>query len=224
MNFGLDVEISVDNGAELAKKTFNPRLGIVGGISILGTRGTVKPFSHAAYQATIGQCLDVMQASGLSCPNMTTGGRSERFLRQNRKQIDESACVQVADFFSFAMHAAGLRGFTAVRWGVFFGKLVKQALGHASTHAHKSPLDLGTLAMWSAHCAFPSMLCEQVAKANTALEALELLTPHPQSQTLFALLTRKAAGHARHFSGRDMAVDYLLFNFDGQILYSTEDA
>jgi cobalt-precorrin-5B (C1)-methyltransferase len=107
---GADVEIRVDRGEEIARKTFNPRLGIVGGISILGTRGTVKPFSNAAYQATIRQCLDVMAACGVERPCLTTGGRSERFLRQARPDTPETACVQVADFFFYSMREAGRRG------------------------------------------------------------------------------------------------------------------
>lgn len=221
---GLEVEISVDRGEELARKTFNPRLGIVGGISILGTRGTVKPFSNAAYQATIRQCLDVMQACGVGTPCLTTGGRSERFLRQARPQTPETACVQVADFFSYSMKEVGRRGFDSALWGVFFGKLVKQAQGHRYTHARSAELDLGILADWCADCGFKRHICEEVAGANTAMQALELLAPLPQSTALFTLLTDKAAEAARAFCGRDLRVGYLLFDFTGQILHQSAEA
>jgi cobalt-precorrin-5B (C1)-methyltransferase len=220
----LDVEIRVDRGEELAKKTFNPRLGIVGGISILGTRGTVKPFSNAAYQATIRQCLDVMQACEVGTPCLTTGGRSERFLRQARPQTQETACVQVADFFSFSMREVGRRGFNSVLWGVFFGKLVKQAQGHRYTHARSSELDLTILADWCAQCGFTPQICREVAGANTAMQVLELLTPLPESSNLFALLTDKAAAFAHLFCGREVRVGYLLFDFSGQILHATTEA
>lgn len=221
---GLEVEIRVDRGEELATKTFNPRLGIVGGISILGTRGTVKPFSNAAYQATIRQCLDVMQASGLTRPCLTTGGRSERFLRQARPETPEMACVQVADFFSYSMKEVGLRGFDSVLWGVFFGKLVKQAQGHRYTHARSAELDLTILATWCAECGFTPDICREVAGANTAMQVLELLAPLPEARPLFSLLTSKAAAFARLFCGREVGVGYLLFDFAGQVLYATPEA
>jgi cobalt-precorrin-5B (C1)-methyltransferase len=221
---GLEVEIRVDRGEELAQKTFNPRLGIVGGISILGTRGTVKPFSNAAYQATIRQCLDVMQACGVRTPCLTTGGRSERFLRQARPQTQETACVQVADFFSFSMREVGRRGFDSVLWGVFFGKLVKQAQGHRYTHARSSELDLTILATWCAQCGFTPQICQEVAGANTAMQVLELLKPLPETSILFALLTEKAAASARLFCGGEVRVGYLLFDFSGQILHATTEA
>ncbi|KAF5044341.1 Cobalt-precorrin-5B C(1)-methyltransferase [anaerobic digester metagenome] len=219
-----DVEIRVDRGEEIAQKTFNPRLGIVGGISILGTRGTVKPFSNAAYQATIRQCLDVMEACGVKQPCLTTGGRSERFLRQARPDTPETACVQVADFFFYSMREAGRRGFAAVQWGVFFGKLVKQAQGHRYTHARSADLDLSALAGWCAECGFPADVCADVAGANTAMQALQTVAPMPQAQRLYALLTGKASRFAREFSGRDLAVDYLLFDFDGRVLHDTSEA
>lgn len=221
---GLDVEIRVDRGEEIARTTFNPRLGIVGGISILGTRGTVKPFSHAAWQATIRQCLDVMLAGGIRRPCLTTGGRSERFLRQARPETPETACVQAADFFFYSMREAGRRGFASVLWGVFFGKLVKQAQGHRYTHARSSGLDLGVLAGWCGDCGIAPAVCADVATANTAMQVLEMIAHLPQAPALFALLTDRASGFARSFSGRDMRVGYLLFDFTGNVLFDTSEA
>ena len=219
-----DVEIRVDRGEEIAARTFNPRLGIVGGISILGTRGTVKPFSHHAWQATIRQCLDVMQATGAERPCLTTGGRSERFLRSARPDTPETACVQVADFFFFAMREVGRRGFGSVQWGVFFGKLVKQALGHRYTHARSAALDFDALAGWCAECGFPPEVCTEAAGANTAMQVLEMIRHMPQARPLFTLLTGRAAAFAREFSGRDLDVDYLLFDFNGRVLHDTSEA
>lgn len=221
---GLTVEIRVDDGERLAQKTFNPRLGIVGGISILGTRGTVKPFSHAAYQATISQSLDVMRATGLDCPCLTTGGRSERFLRQLHPRISETACVQVADFFAFSMREVGRRGFSRMLWAVFFGKLVKQAQGRPSTHAHKTRVDLAELADWCSACGLDAALCARVAKANTALHALEEISGHPRQTELFAYIVNRATQFARHFAGVSLRVDYVLFDFSGRPLFATEDA
>lgn len=220
---GLAVEIRVDDGEKLAARTFNPRLGIVGGISILGTRGTVKPFSHWAYQATIRQCLDVLLACGLS-PCLTTGGRSERFLRLAEPGIAETACVQVADFFSFSMREAGKRGFSHVLWGIFFGKLVKHAQGYRYTHARDSNLDLRALAAWCAQCGFDEAACARVAGANTARQVLEDLAGYPQAPGLYALLANRARVFARKFSGTDMRVDYLLFDFSGRVLHDTREA
>lgn len=222
---GLSITISVDNGAVLAQKTFNPRLGIVNGISILGTRGTVKPFSHWAYQATIRQSLDVMRACQIPCPALTTGGRSEKFLRQAVPELEDMACVQVADFFFFSMRELGRRGFTQGLWGVFFGKLVKQAQGHRYTHAKSVDLDLKTLAHWCGQCGFSPDDCQQVAKANTARQVLEDFKNHPALPSLLTLLTTKAIQHAQRFSQHSHQptphIDYVLFDFDGQVLHDT---
>lgn len=217
------VEISVDRGEQLAAKTFNPRLGIMGGISILGTRGTVKPFSHWAYQATIRQCLDVIRAADLT-PCLTTGGRSERFLRQAEPDIAETACVQVADFFSFAMREAGKRGFPHVLWAIFFGKLVKHAQGHRYTHARDSNLNLTELAAWCQECGFDAASCAKVAAANTARQVQEEMAAHPKMRDLYALLTGRAQTFARKFSGTELRVDYLLFDFSGRVLHDTRQA
>jgi cobalt-precorrin-5B (C1)-methyltransferase len=217
---GFRVEISVDEGEKLAAETFNPRLGIVGGISILGTRGTVKPFSHWAYQATIRQCLDVIHAAGLT-PCLTTGGRSERFLRLAEPSIAETACVQVADFFSFAMREAGKRGFPHVLWAIFFGKLVKHAQGHRYTHARDADLSLTRLAAWCEECGFDAASCAKVAAANTARQVQEEMAEHPQMRNLYTLLTGRAQTFARKFSGTNMQVDYLLLDFSGRVLHDT---
>ncbi|MFW5735050.1 MAG: cobalt-precorrin-5B (C(1))-methyltransferase CbiD, partial [Oceanidesulfovibrio sp.] len=105
------VVVSVPEGERLAKKTLNPALGIVGGISILGTRGTVKPFSHEAYLATVRQGLDVARATGVREVVLATGGRSERFARTFWPAFAPTAFVQAGDLFAAGCEEAARRGF-----------------------------------------------------------------------------------------------------------------
>ena len=172
---GVCVEISVPNGAELARKTLNPRLGIVGGISILGTTGIVVPYSTAAWEASVVQNIDVAVAQGCEHLIFTVGGRGEKFA-QRLLALPEIAFVQIGDFFGKALrHAAGA-GARQVTLATMIGKLAKFAAGNESVHSQQSAQDfvfLGTLAQ-QAGAAEP--LVGQVRHANTAQEVSELLS------------------------------------------------
>ena len=144
----LDVEISVPRGEILAQRTLNPRLGIVDGISILGTHGLVKPFSHEGYTGAIDSALSVAAATGLDQVVLTTGGKSEKLARAARPDLPEQAFIQIADFFAHALTGAVKAGMRTIGLVCFFGKAVKQAMGLAYTHAHRAPLDHQRLADW----------------------------------------------------------------------------
>ena len=145
----LAVEIFVPRGQELAQHTLNPRLGIVGGISILGTTGLVKPFSHQAYRATIAASLRVARAAGLSHIAFSTGGKSEGYLKGFLPDLPEEAFVQLGDYVRFALKvAAGMR-FTEITTAAFFGKALKIAQGFGHTHASQGLADLKDLGRWT---------------------------------------------------------------------------
>lgn len=221
---GAEVLIEVPGGEALAQKTLNPRLGIVGGVSILGTRGTVKPYSHEAYIATIRQCLDMAVIQGVDRVGLATGGRSERLLRELYPSWPETAFVPVADFFAETMEACAARGVRAVVWGLFFGKLCKQAAGHRNTHAKHAALDLDRTAAVCREAGLGASLCRAVATSHTALEALERLKAagREASRPAYALLARHAARHAAGFAGAALGVDHALFDFDGSLLYASD--
>lgn len=210
----LAVFISVPQGALLAEKTFNPRLGIIGGISILGTQGTVRPYSHEAWKATIRQGLAVAKATGCRQVCLTTGRRSERLLMTRYPQLPPTAFVQVADFAKFSLHAAGEMSFERLVWGCFFGKLVKLAQGHAYTHARNAELDMHGLArvaqQHKAACA------ADVAQCVTAAHALELLLEDPAGADVLAHVAHGAAQTAQAFAGRPVSLH--LFHTDGREL------
>ena len=172
---GVEVEVSVPRGRELARYTLNPRLGITGGISILGTTGLVKPFSHEGYTATISAALSVARAAGLKEVVFTTGGRSERFARQIVRGLEDVGFVQIADYFEHALGEARRLGFWRVGMVVFFGKGIKQAMGLGCTHARAGRLRLDVVGRWLAEAGVEPRLVRMVARANTARRALELL-------------------------------------------------
>ena len=210
----LRVIISVPEGERLARQTFNPRLGIVGGISILGTQGTVRPYSHQAWKATIEQGLAVALATGCRDMGLTTGRRSERLLMDKYPQMPQRSFIQVADFAAFSLKAAGAMPFENLIWGCFFGKLVKLAQGHAYTHARHADLDMEDLARLCRQCS--AACADEVRNCVTAAHALELLLQDKAGNDVIALTGEKAAAVAANFAGRHVRLH--LFHTDGREL------
>jgi cobalt-precorrin-5B (C1)-methyltransferase len=138
---GLEVTISVPLGDEMAKKTLNARLGILGGISILGTTGIVRPYSTAAFRASVVQAVDVAAKQGQTTVIFTTGGRTEKFAMRQLPELDESCFVQMGDFVKAAFTSAVKREFPKVYVGAMVGKLTKMCQGLSVTHAWKAEID-----------------------------------------------------------------------------------
>lgn len=214
------VEIFVPEGEALAEKTLNARLGILGGISILGTTGIVRPMSHDAYVATIRSALSVARAAGLDCIVMTTGRRSERFAQALWPDLPEEAFVQIGDFFKTSLQAAAAMGFREARMAVFFGKAVKMAHGIPHTHAAKSAMTLKKLSEWALDVSRDPDFAERVSIANTARHAFDFIrVEHPE---LIARVGRKMINAASRFSGESVSVRGIIFDFDGNLIFDKE--
>lgn len=214
----VSVIIEVDNGEQIAKKTLNPRLGIVGGISILGTRGTVKPFSNEAYKDTITISMDVAKASNANVISLSTGGKSERYLRQIKTELPENSFIQVADFFAFSLKAAAKRGFTEINYSCFFGKLVKMAQGFSNTHAKYCRMNLEKLSQWCIDAGMKKSSALAVANANTSIEALHIINRDSLKNEILDIIANKAMASARKFAGPNIDITYYLFDFEGSIV------
>ncbi len=137
----LAVTFSVPGGAEMAARTSNARLGIVGGISILGTTGIVRPFSTAAYRASVTQQIDVAAAQGESVVVLATGSRSERAAMRLRPDLPDVCFVEVGDFTGTALRRAAADGIHHVMLVAMAGKITKLAAGVMMTHFHRSQVD-----------------------------------------------------------------------------------
>ncbi|MFP5213808.1 MAG: cobalt-precorrin-5B (C(1))-methyltransferase [Acidobacteriota bacterium] len=213
----VEVEIRVPRGVELAAHTLNPRLGIVGGISILGTTGIVKPFSNKAYEETIQAAMSVAAANGCTRVVLGTGGKSEKLARDLLPGEPVEAFVQIADFFGFSVREARRMGFKAIVHSAFFGKVVKMAQGHDYTHAHRVALDLKPLADLARSRGYDEPFCEELAGANTARHGLELLLARG-GMDVVETVSLQALEQSRRMAGEGISVRLLLFGFDGSLL------
>ena len=137
----LEVTISVPQGAEIARRTFNPRLGIKGGISIIGVSGIVKPFSEEAFIDSIRKCMTVAKASGSERVVINSGGKSERFVKSLYPNLPQQAFVEYGNYIGVTLKIANEIGFKYVTLGVMLGKAVKLAAGHLDTHSRKTTMD-----------------------------------------------------------------------------------
>lgn len=214
------VEIFIPKGVELAKKTLNARLGILGGLSVLGTTGIVRPLSHGAYVATIEKALSVARHTGLEEVVLTTGRRSERFAQAQFTHLPEEAFVQIGDFFQKGIHAATAAGFRKVTLTVFFGKAVKQARGIPHTHAAKARQTLVELARWTREEIGDTALSEAVEQANTARHAFDLLMPaHP---VVIQRVGEEMLKQACNFADGKQTVGAMILDYEGTPLFTAE--
>jgi cobalt-precorrin-5B (C1)-methyltransferase len=217
--YPLLVEIFVPEGEKLAEKTLNARLGILGGISILGTTGIVRPMSHDAFIATIQSAASVASASGLEHVIFTTGRRSERFAQAYWPQLSEEAFVQIGDFFQMSLECASKLGFKRISLAVFFGKATKMAQGIPHTHASKARLTMEKLSEWSYELTHDEQFSKRIMEANTARHAFDIIgKDYPE---VIHMVGRKIVNSAKAFVSKPMAIDNVIFDYDGSVVFDS---
>ncbi|GKS99522.1 cobalt-precorrin-5B (C(1))-methyltransferase [Acidovorax sp. SUPP3434] len=215
---GLEVTISVPQGVDMAKKTLNARLGILGGISILGTTGIVKPYSTSAYRASVVQGVQVAATLGHGVAVLTTGGRTEQFAMKERTQLPAACFVQMGDFLRYALDEAVAQGLREVVIGGMVGKLTKIAQGETITHANRAEVDTQLLAELAAGIGAPADVCAEIAAAETArfaaerMEALGLAAPFHAALARAVVDTLMAPDR---YGGR-FQLQVLVCDFDGR--------
>jgi cobalt-precorrin-5B (C1)-methyltransferase len=184
LHSGVSVRISVPGGSELAKKTFNPRLGITGGISIIGTSGIVRPFSSEAFVNSIRKEIQVARALG--CPSIVinSGAKSENYLRSRFPDLPAQAFIHYGNYIGDTLRLANEEGITHITMGIMIGKAVKLAEGHLDTHSRNVVMnrDFITSLAVESHC-HPANIA-RVAEITLARELWELFTDTPAFFTL----------------------------------------
>jgi cobalt-precorrin-5B (C1)-methyltransferase len=216
---GVKIVISVPRGEEIAKKTDNPRLGIIGGISILGTTGIVIPYSTASFAASIRQALDVALAMGDDWVILTTGGRSEDFAKELfDKTLPEHCFVQMGDFAGYSIRHCVLKKIRKATIAGFVGKLTKMSMGIKQTHVRGSHVDMEFMARLASEC-FPTIstsIIEEIKNANTARHVFEIITAR-EITGFFDLICKKVYEHMHEYSKGELQLEVIMFDFDGNV-------
>jgi cobalt-precorrin-5B (C1)-methyltransferase len=222
-NPGFDLEIGCEDGAAIARKTFNPRLGILGGISILGTTGIVEPMSLAAYMASIEVYIRVALGGGADSAAYAPGKIGTTYARQTL-QLPRKRVVQISNFIGFALDCTNLvlaeeRRRLPVLWLVGHpGKLAKTLDEIWDTHSTKSPMAMAVVARVADECGFAREDVQALARSNTVEAAVGLLKSHPRSRELWSAVERRiAAAVLGRLEGVDR-VEARLFGLHGVAL------
>lgn len=219
---GVDITVSVKDGEAIARKTLNARLGILGGISILGRSGIVYPYSTAAYVASVEQGIEVAVHQGADTVVLTTGGLTEQFAMKKLPDLPEPAFVQMGDYVGKALdHCVKLGVKRAILAGQM-GKVAKLAQGEVHTHARKAAVDLTRVAALARRAGAPDDTVAKIAAGTTARYAYELGLGQPWLQGMLNGLCAQAAKTAKDHvaaKGGELIVESWLFDFDkGEII------
>ena len=220
---GLEVTISVPGGEEMAKKTLNARLGILGGISILGTTGIVRPYSTAAFRASVVQAVQVAANQGQKSVVFTTGGRTEKCAMRVFPELDEACFVQMGDFVRAAFQAALKHEMEHIIVGAMVGKLTKIAQGLPVTHAWREEVDRGLIAEAAIEVGAPAELVEEIRAAETARFAAEKLEQMGLTVAFHRSLAQRALRTLRTIYPGPHRLTILACDFAGKPIVTLEE-
>ncbi|MBW1635388.1 MAG: cobalt-precorrin-5B (C(1))-methyltransferase, partial [Deltaproteobacteria bacterium] len=198
------VTVSVPQGKILAGKTLNHRLGIVGGISILGTTGIVRPVSADAWKATIEASLDVAKEAGLNDVVLSTGRTSERGAQELLK-LREEAYAMMGDYLEFSLKEAAARNFPTIHLAGMWAKIIKAALRVPQTHVRNGVLEMADAAALLAGLGAQGELLKKIEQANTAREMYQHIR-RAQQYDLVTGVCLKAKEYGEHVTGQKVKV------------------
>ena len=217
---GIKVTVSVPKGKELGTKTDNPRIGIMGGISILGTSGIVIPYSTASFAAAIRQQIAVVSSMNDDSVVLTTGGRSEDFARKIIELPDHSF-IQMGDFSGYTIKQCARQGLKKAYVAGFIGKLAKMAAGVKQTHVKGGKVDMKFLSELAKRCDANSETIGRILGANTARNVQEIIM-EDDVNGFFDEVTKETYNQMRQHSEEKIPVEVILFDFDGKVLSKYE--
>lgn len=210
----LRVAVTIPRGETLASHTLNRRLGIQGGLSILGTTGIVHPISHAAWQDTLSCALDVALACGCREVVLSTGRISER-AAQSVLELPPEAHILMGDQVGFALQACARKGVKKVTLAGQLGKLTKVAAGHLSTHCREAEMDWSWFGTWAESQGIPGA-AERLRRVNTGRALAEIVIEEGWEK-LFPLLCRHVQEQCRALIGNQARVSVLLVGYREEV-------
>lgn len=221
---GLSVVISVPNGEELARRTFNPMLGIEGGISILGTSGIVEPMSLQAIVDTIAVEIHQAAVSGARHLLLTPGNYGLDFLKETALIPENISCVKFSNFVGEALDIAVVEGFQSILLVGHIGKLVKLAGGVMNTHSKWADCRMELFCAHAAVCGGTTALCRNLMEAATTDACIALLDEAGLRESVLESLLAAIQRHLDHRTAGNMQVGAVIFSNEYGLLGQTETA
>lgn len=216
---GLEVEISIPAGVELAKRTLNPILGVEGGLSIIGTTGVLRPMSEEAFKNSLVPQIDVAKAAGFDELIFVPGKIGETIAKQ--LNFPDGAIIQTSNFIGFMLEAAAERGIAKVILCGHIGKLAKVAAGVFHTHNRVADGRLETLAAYSAAAGLPACEVQKILDANTAEDAAQIIAANHLERVYKTIAARASLRAERYVFGK-LKVKTILVDYAGKILGTDE--
>ena len=220
---GLSVMISIPEGRKIAERTFNPRLGIEGGISVLGTSGIVEPMSEKALTDTIFLELKMLKENWIDRCCVVPGNYGRDFLAE-QLGFDADQAVKCSNYIGETIDAAVNLEMRSMLLIGHVGKLVKVAAGVMNTHSRQADCRMEVLAAHAAAAGASSELVQAVLDCITTTEALKLLKEKGLLSEVMERVTERVAFHLRHRAGENLQVEAILFSMEDGILGETKGA
>lgn len=219
---GLYVEISIPEGVEIAKKTFNPRLGIEGGISILGTSGIIEPMSEKALVDTIKVEMKQLKVNGAEYLLITPGNYGESFSRENM-DINLENSLKCSNFIGETLDYALEIGIKGILFIAHIGKFIKVAGGVMNTHSKNADCRMEILAAHGGMCGADSRTIRDIMNCITTDEAIEILEKKELKEKTMESISKKINFYLKNRIRNEFQVGAVVFSNKYGILCETED-
>lgn len=221
---GAEIIITIPGGEEIARRTFNPRLGIEGGLSILGSTGIVNPMSEEALKESLRLELRVMAAKGYRQAIFAFGNYGLQFLRERR--IDEAQVIKISNYLGFMLDEARQLGFRRLIVSGHIGKLVKVSAGIFNTHSRNADARLEVITAYAALAGAQPELLPQLYQCKTTSAAVDLLEAAGAdlAAAVYQRIAENAASRAELYTYGEIEVGTILFGDANRLLYLQEKA
>ena len=213
---GFIIEISAPEGEKISKKTYNSRLGIKGGISIIGTTGIVEPKSQEAYKASLSLELNVARANGHKMIFLACGYIGEKLLK-GEFNVKEEAIIKIGDYVGFMLNECVEKGISKVVLIGHIGKLAKVAAGLFNTHSKFGDARLETIAAYAASCGAEQKIVNEILKLKLAEAAIEILRQN-NLMSAFNKIAKRVVERANEHCGGKLELACILLSLNGEII------
>ncbi len=219
---GFELKPFVPEGETLAGKTFNPRVGVTGGISIIGTTGKVTPYSNEAFLSTIRYQFSVAHESGFDEVVLTSGRRSENMLRPVFPHLQDPAFIHFGNLVGESVKMAVLQKIRTINLGIMLGKAIKLAAGNLDTHSRESAFDPEFAVQIARNCGYNPEVIQKISQVILA-NAIRDILPFSQTEPFYLETARRCFQGILKITGRDCSLRLYLLTEKGEMLVCEKD-